>query len=171
MLAIILCLGLALISGCLWYAGLNKRRSSAIKALKTIQQKIDLRLALLQAFSKETQASWSANVRNKFHKLKLLEAESAWDQKLDTDLATMLKVWQRLDKELNEFFVLIGETSFSAKKKQQQNQLAQDIETVQSFYNQTVTELNSGVNLLPGAVITRVTNLSPLPTFATPAIN
>ncbi|WP_394130897.1 hypothetical protein [Shewanella maritima] len=166
MLAVILSLSLAMILAFLWYAGLKKRRQSAISALKLIHQKMDLRMDLLHSYSTEARASWSANYQKRFNKLTQLEAQSEWNETLDQDLGAQLSTWQKLDTELNQFIEVLDDKVLPDDKRHAQEQLASDIEQVQNFYNQTVSELNSGVRILPCDVVAKVTNITPLPSFS-----
>ncbi|MBR9729627.1 hypothetical protein ACFOD0_15330 [Shewanella intestini] len=166
MLALVFGLCMAVIFTGMWYVGLKKRRESAIEALKLIRQKIHLRLDLLRQDVDEKRLSWSAKHQFTFKKLLQREDQSAWNNMTQQQLdSTTLSQWQKLDTDLTDFVTQLDDQLLSADTRQAQSQLAQDIEQVQGFYNHTVNELNSGVNIIPCAVVSKVTNIEPLPTF------
>jgi LemA protein len=173
MQALLLSLTLVTILAYLWYASLLKKRTSAIEALKVIDSRIDMRLTLFTELcqARPSYHPLTDDQQAQLQQLKQLQPQHDWGQPIEASnvtggsLSVSIAAWQQIDQGLEALLTTVNKDKLSEDKLAEYLQLELDFVHAEDFYRKAVDELNSGVNIFPGAAVAKWARIAPMPIF------
>lgn len=173
-LLLLIVIGLPLVIGYAWYAGLISKRNKAREALSTIDVQLKQRFDLIPNILK---------IAKKFldHEKGLLteitalreHAQQPYDKNNADAVRDHLATAQSLAGKMGNLMLSVenypdlksDQTMIQAM--QTYNEVEAQITAARRFYNATVTELNNAVQIFPGNIIASIAGVSEMPFFET----
>lgn len=172
---LLLGLGLIIIVTYLWYVSLIKKRNSAREALSGIDVQLTKRASLVPNILKIAQ-KFMEHEKALLTEITALRAQvtQAYSSVDPSEVKEHLHAAAALDAKMGQLMVSVENypelksDNTMLQAMQTYNEVEAHISAARRFYNSSVSELNTAVEIFPGSIIAQIAHVKVMPFFEAP---